>query len=409
MAADPLDPDLPVGRRIQFFRVHMGLSRPVVAERLGKSVSWLKAVETGRLLPPRLPVLVQLSGILGVRDLADLTGVLEPRTVDVLSTSAHPALPAVWSALNSYGLTGADCPPPSLAHLRERLVFAWQARHAAANHRTVLGDLLPGLLRDAQTAVRGYHGPDRARAQALLAEALNLATFYLAYQPSASLLWRAKERAMAAAQDSGHPDAIAMAAWSLAYAHRDSGDWDEAQAVTLDALTMLEPLLPDGSTRLLALYGALQFEAAFTAARAGRAGTAMHHLDEADRAAQRLPEGLYQPMTSFSTPIMTAHAVTVSVELCRGGEALRHAGQLDAAAIPSLPRRSRHQIEIARAHLLHKDLETALELVGAAADTAIETVRYNGHARQIVLEARNGPVRLRPRAEQLAYRLGLVA
>jgi len=49
--------------------------------------------------------------------------------------------------------------------------------------------------------------------------------------------------------------------------HRDAGDWDTAMAVTVDLLRALEVRVADGSTNLLALWGALQFEAAYTAAR----------------------------------------------------------------------------------------------------------------------------------------------
>ena len=66
-----------------------------------------------------------------------------------------------------------------------------------------------------------------------------------------------------------------------------------------------------------------------------------------ERPARRLPKHYYQPQTSFSRVVMGAHAVTVAVELQKSGEPVRQAERLDAAAIPSRPRRARHLIETA--------------------------------------------------------------
>jgi hypothetical protein len=46
------------GERIQVLRERKGLSRPVLAGLVGMSAGWLKGIEQGRRLPPRLPVLV---------------------------------------------------------------------------------------------------------------------------------------------------------------------------------------------------------------------------------------------------------------------------------------------------------------------------------------------------------------
>src|ERR1022692_3221045 len=50
------------GERIQILRERKGLSRPVLAGLVGMSASWLKGIEQGRRLPPRLPVLAGCSG-----------------------------------------------------------------------------------------------------------------------------------------------------------------------------------------------------------------------------------------------------------------------------------------------------------------------------------------------------------
>ena len=321
----------------------------------------------------------------------------------------HAALPQVRAAINDYALT-ADGPAPNPAHLRARLARSWAARHSAPDHRTVLGGILPGLLRDAQHLARATQGPERRKAHAILAEAYNLSQFYVAYQPAPDLLWRVAERAMLAAQESEDPEAIGGAAWLLAQAHRDAGDWDAADHVNLQALRMLAPLPPGAGTGLAAMTGALHFEAAYTAARAGRSGDAWRSWDNAKHIADRLPTAYYHPMTSFSRVIMGVHAVTVDVELRKAGESVRLARHVRADLIPSQPRRGCHLIEVARAHYLDNDMDSALHTLEDAYTAAPETIRYNGYARRIVLELlQDGTPPLRHQAELLADKVGLLS
>lgn len=401
--AAPLSP----GRRIRFWRERRGMTREVLGGLVGKSAGWVKAVETERLLPPRLPMLLRIAEVLHIRNLADLTGD-QSMPIRMFTGPGHAALPQVRAAINDYALT-VDGPPPNPAHLRGRLARSWAARHSSPDHRTVLGGILPDLLRDAQHLVRTTQGRERREASAILAEAFSLSQFYLAYQPAPDLLWRVAERAMLAAQESEDPTAIAGAAWLLAQAHRDSGDWDAADHVNLEALRMLEPLAPTADVTLRAMTGALYFEAAYTAAKAGHSGNAWHYWDKAKHVADHLPASYYHPMTSFSRIIMGAHAVTVDVELRKGGESVRLARRTRAELIPSQPRRGRHLIEVARAYHLDNDLDSALHTLEDAYTAAPETIRYNGYARRIVLELLEaGAAPLRPRAELLAEKVGLL-
>ncbi|MEV5408740.1 hypothetical protein AB0K60_07875 [Thermopolyspora sp. NPDC052614] len=51
------------------------------------------------------------------------------------------------------------------------------------------------------------------------------------------------------------------------------------------------------------------------------------------------------------------------------------------------PRRGRHLIEVARPHHLQRDHEAVLGTLKLAEQTAPETIRYNGYARRMTLEA----------------------
>ncbi|WP_407617222.1 helix-turn-helix domain-containing protein [Streptomyces sp. VTCC 41912] len=409
---DPVVEPVVFGQRMQILRTRRGMSRTVLAGLLGKSPSWVKQVECGRLQMPKLPVILRIAEVLRVGDLADLTGD-QSMSVAMFTGPGHPRLPQVRAAIDAFPLASRH-PAPSTRHLRARLVRAWQARHSAPNHRDVIGCLLPELIQGAQLAVlQADSGRERRTAQGLLAEVYGLSQFFLAYQPDPALLWRAVERGMVAAQESEDPHVIGVAAWLATQAHRDSGHahFEAADAVNLATLRYLEPFLPDAGTDVLAITGALRFEAGYTAARRGDTGTAWRYWDTARAVAERLSGDYYHPVTSFSRAVMGAHAVTIAVELHSGPESVRQATAADVtAALPSRPRRARHRIEEARGYQLDGQPEAALGTLGKAYEAAPETIRYNGYARRIVLEeSESGNQSQRRRASELAVKIGMLA
>lgn len=408
---DPYANPLAFGQRVQILRQRRGMTREVLAGLLGMSEAWVKDLERGRIQAPGLETVYRIAEALRVRDLADLTGRPDMH-VDLFTGPGHPRLAAVRAAVDSFGLTTTQ-QAPSPEHIAARLARAWRARHSAPNHREVIGALLPDLIRDAQLAVKQAETPAEWRAaQAVLAEVYSLSQFFLAYQPDASLLWRVAERSMVAAQQSDDPHTIGVSAWLLAQAHRDSGPshYDAADAVNLEALAYLEPILPDASDDVLAITGALTFEAGYTAARRGNTADAWRYWDTAQSMASRLPETYYHPVTSFSQAIMGAHAVTVAVELHAGRESVRQAARADADTIPSRPRRARHRIEQARGYQLDGQPDVAIATLDQAYEAAPETIRYNGYARSIILEETESRVTARRRrASELAAKVGLLA
>lgn len=136
----------------------------------------------------------------------------------------------------------------------------------------------------------------------------------------------------------------------------------------------------------------------------------MGALERADRVARRLGEGYRHTQTSFSLPVMAAHATTVAVELRRAGEALRAADRVDADRIASIPRRARHLIEIARAHHQRGDRHAVYALLDKSRRTASETITYNGFARAMVLDLlAQPPSGLREDVRELAGAIGVPA
>ncbi|MEU9717799.1 helix-turn-helix domain-containing protein [Streptomyces sp. NPDC047976] len=406
---DPYDNPVAFGQRVQIYRTRRGMTREQLAGLLGHHPSWVKKVETGAMRMPRLPEILAIAQALRVRRLNDLVGDMgtSPNT-DLFLGPGHDRLPAVRAALSAFPDGGEA---PSQMFLRAALDAAWAARHKAPNHRAVIGSLLPGLIRDTQLAVRQAEtAADRRDALRLKAETYFLAQFFVAYQPDPSLLWRVADRGMTAAQESEDPHAVGVAAWLSAQAHRDSGQYEEAEDVVQRALRLLEPGLADAAVEVRAIVGALRAEAGLTAAKRRETGAAWGWWERAERVAKELPSGYFHRVTSFGRPVMGAHGVTVAVELRAGGEAVRQAAGSETEVIPSLPRRARHRIEQARAYQLDGQPDAALATLEQAHAVAPETTRYNGYARAIVLEetASRLPER-RQRASRLAVDIGLLA
>lgn len=398
------------GQRVQILRERRGMTQAQLADLVALSPHTLRKIENGQQKAPGLDMVLRIAEALRVGDLADLTGHPDMH-VDLFIGPGHPRLAAVKAAIDTFTLS-SDTEPPPVAHLEARLHAAWKERHGAKNHREAVGKLLPDLIRDGQALVRHTDtANERRAAQALLAETYSLSQFFIAYQPDAALLWRVAERGMVAAQDSGDPHTIGVAAWLLGQAHRDSGarHFDAADAINLEAVRFLEPLLPDASDDVLAIAGALEFELGYTAARRRETGVAWGHWDKAKKMANRLPADYYHPVTSFGRAVMGAHAVTVAVELRQGGESARQAAKADTTVIKSRPRRARHRIEEARGYQLDNQPDVAVASLEKAFEAAPETIRYNGYARAILLEeVESTQAARRRRAAELAAKVGIL-
>ncbi|MEU5847416.1 helix-turn-helix domain-containing protein [Saccharopolyspora shandongensis] len=400
--------DLPVGTRIRQARERAGMSRPVLAGLVDRSAEWLKAVESGRLQTPKLHMLTKLAEALGISDLAELTGNGEAVSISRYAVGpAHGALNEVRAALMDYRLS-SDTRPVNLAHLRERLVAAWDLRHSSPDHRTKVGAILPGLIRDAQRAVRSRWGEERRDARRVLAGVYQLADFYVAYQPAPELVWLVADRAVTEGQDADDPYAMAAGAWALVQALRESGRWDEAISVAHDGAAQLEPYLESAPDDWRGMVGALRAENALTYARKGRHGEAWRYWESAYEIARKLGPSYRHIQSSFSLAIMHANALSLGVDLRRSGEALKAARELDPNQIVSVPRRSRHLIEVARAYAQHDESASVLEILARAERTAPETVRFNGWARDLTLKLRDQPpTGERAAVRELARRVGV--
>ncbi|MFE5289771.1 helix-turn-helix domain-containing protein [Nocardia sp. NPDC056611] len=397
-----------IGQRVRLHRERVGMARPVLAAQIGRSAEWLKALENGRIQrAPSLELLLRIARVLELDDLAVLTGDEHAVPVTVFAGERHAALTDVQAALTDYRITRSDR-PVSLEHLAERLRKAWRIRHSSPDHRSQVGALLPGLIRDAQTAARTAE--DRRAARRTLAGVYQLADFYVAYQPAPELVWMVADRAVNEGYEADDPYVIACSAWAMVQALRDSGRWEEAIALARNAIDQITPYLDreDTPDDWHGIAGALEFEIAYVHGRRGRSGDAWRGLERADDIAQQLGPTYRHVQTSFSQPVMAAHATTLGVELRQPGEALRAARSIDADHIVSVPRRGRHLIEVARAYMQRDEDTAALTMLVKSEQTAPETIRYNGFARDMVRDLlKKPPTGMRDDVRELSRRVGI--
>lgn len=401
------------GERIQTLRERKGLSRPTLAGLVGKSQSWLKGIERGTRLPPRLPDLVKLAEALGIGDVVLLVGidldVGEGASIPVASFARipHEAIPAIREAVRDPLLT-VPAGPVDLAMLAGRTADGWRLWHGSVTHRTDVGRVLPALVRDARIAARRAEGADRRTANTVLADVYALVQHELVWAAEPELVSVVADRAVSAAHEADQPPVLAGAAWTLAIVQRSMGDLDGALELAQEATALLAPRLETGTVELQAMYGALQLHAATTSARAGREGDALRYLDEGDRTAERLPAGYHHPWTQFGASNVALHAGSVHADLSKSSAARERAGQIDPGTIPSRERRARLMVETARSYHQRRDYSAALDWLERAYPVCNDSVHYSPQARQMAADAVDlgGPM-IDRRARAFAQMLGL--
>lgn len=401
----PDNATLTFGQRVHRARTRAGLTRRQTGDLVGRSSDWVKYIENGQIGMPRLPMLLQLAHVLGIDDLADLTGD-ERVSAATYTKAAHQDLPIIKRALTTYRLHTADSEPEPAEVLTARVHQAWKLWHAKGDHRSRIVALLPDLLADTQYSARLLDGPDRRRALTAQAQAYHLAQLFLSFQPAPELVMLTGDRAMTAAQEADSPRAIAAAAWYMNHVYRDANEAAEARVDLAEQAASL--LRVDDDPEDLARWGLLQLAVALSFAKCGRAGDAWRYWDKADGAARRLGRSYAHPWLIFGQGIVDGYALTMHNDLGQSGKALEVAEALDLSAIPSATRRSYHLIETARAYGMQDEGVAAVSLLTKAFKESPETIQFNLHTRSVLPElVKSGPRMVREDARSLATELGV--
>src|SRR3954470_9753872 len=149
--------ELPIGRRVAYWRGRRKMSQQVFADRLGKSKSWVDKVERGVRRLDKFSVVYEIADVLQV-DVQLLLGKDAERRPGSVNCIDQVEVEEIRAALERYDqispIFQVPPEPPALDELRKAVGHAWLTfQHAKYG---VLARALPRLLRDAQAADNGY-------------------------------------------------------------------------------------------------------------------------------------------------------------------------------------------------------------------------------------------------------------
>jgi len=302
---------------------------------------------------------------------------------------APEAVTAIRQTLLGYGpasrLAGNDVDADRAVTVLDRQVTrAWRLRQKA--QYVALGNLLPGLLADAELAARELPEQQRGHAVRLLVHAYNATSAMLKRLGDAELASIASDRAIQAAQRLDDPLLVASAYYRLANVFLPAGRLAETKEIALSAADMLEPGLASSRVQLAA-WGGLLLTAALASARQGEWAETWELFGEAKTASRRLGHDYADLHTIFGPTNLAIHGVQLSVELGDGREALRRAERVDPDRLPPslLERRSHFLIDVARGHGQRFEDAAAVATLLRAERLAPEEVRFNPLVHELVL------------------------
>ncbi len=377
--------NLTIGERVAWYRRRRGISQEVLAGLVGRTVDWLSKAENNRIELDRLSVIKSLADALDVT-LGDLLA--EPTLLEWTPDSGTRTVPALRSALMNYrqltpllGVT-TEGEPTSLDELSSSVAEVWDAyqdsRYGFATRR------LPLLLADALIAAQAYQGQQRERAHRLMAMTYQGAAMVLTKLGETDLAWIAADRGLAAAQQSGDAVVTGSLFRSVAHCLLSNGRFDAAVQLVGDASEYLRPGLSEASPEFLSIYGTLFLAGSMASARADDRATTRTFLEEAERAARRLGTDANHVWTAFGPTNVAIHRVATAAELGDMQVAVDLGPRIDTAGLPT-ERRTRHNLEVARALSAYNRMDDALAKVLEAESWAPEQVRSHYLARELVL------------------------
>ncbi|NBE84475.1 helix-turn-helix domain-containing protein [Micromonospora rubida] len=389
--------DLPVGRRIARLRARRRMTQQMLADRLGKSKSWVDKVERGVRALDRFTVIQDLADVLRVDPVALLGRGAPPSQA---ARAAVRGVDGVRAALARYdtALNVPGNPPaaPPAGELSRRARHAWLT-YQHADYPQLLRTL-PELLADAQHAHATHAnggGGDGDGAAELLVQAYRITSSVLVKLGEGDLGWFAADRAMSVAI--GDPLLTAAATVPLGQALRALDRPRPALTVTIAAAYRIVPRVwRDGPPADLALHGTLLIQAALAAAGFGDERSARELLDRAAGIADEIGEGHDRHWTSFGPTAVELARVAAAVALGAGGEAVvlheRVVGADDWRRLPA-EHRAAYLLDATRAYLRVGDPLAAGRALVDADRTAPAEVRLRPVARTLLTDlARHGPV-----------------
>jgi transcriptional regulator with XRE-family HTH domain len=367
--------DIPIGKRIKFYREGRGLSQADLGRRVNLAEDYVSQIERAARTPP-IATLQRIAGVLGT----SISALIVHPTVE--GVVGDPAAAHIYRALTDVTtLRQTAYAPPELPKLREDIDRGWAIWQGGEANYTRTGRLLPGLIIDIEKAGRSFHAPAetglRREAARIAADGYFLVRMFCNYIGRADLALLAADRANRAAEDADDPLRAARAAWDVSYGLLQDCEFESAERIALQAIAELEPRTTEGDLDLVAMYGQLQLHAALIAVRQADPWTARQLIrDKALPAARAASEGNVM-WTAFGPTNCAIHLVAIEVEAGHAIEGIRLADHVDVSQTSVMERRCRHYMEIAKCYdLKHDDMGTLTHL-RLAWDTGPEHMQHN--------------------------------
>ncbi|GGL99980.1 helix-turn-helix domain-containing protein [Micromonospora yangpuensis] len=377
-AERPNQRELPIGRQVAQWRVRRRMTQQMLADRLGKSKSWVDKVERGVRTLDRVSVLHDLAGVLRIAPAA----LLDPARPPTVTVGAVDGVEGVRAAL-AVGEPSGWRAVGSGAEVAGRLGHAWLTyQHTRYSQ---LLRILPELL-----AVVRHAAEAGIIETGTLVRAYRLTGQALVKIGEAELAWLAADRAVTLA--AGEPRWCAAGTVPLAQALRSLDRPQLAYAAALAAARQLAAEVP-GSPAARALHGALLIEAAFAAADQPDTavgldpGTADGLLQQAAASARLVVDGEDPEWTGFGPSAVGLARATAAALAGETDDALERYARLSTRPgwrrLP-VEHRAAYLLDVARACLRVGDLLAAGRLVMMAEQTAPAEVRTRPYARDLV-------------------------
>jgi transcriptional regulator with XRE-family HTH domain len=369
--------DIPIGKRLRFFREGRDLTQLQVAMRSGLSLDYISMIERGER-NPSIQSLHLLAQVLST-SLNALRG--EPQVEP--GGIGHPRMPAIYDAMLGLAGDSGGVDLDDMANRVEALANFWLGARTNNYDRTSV--MLPDIIRDAEWLRRKYRGPDRRRATRLVA-----LTYFVTRQFAKSVSRSevgvlAADRCVLAAADTDDPFLLAAARWHLGGQLLHDGQLDGAEELARRTIEELRSTI--GEDRVgLSMYGQMHLFASIVAVRKGRLHSARKYIEDAVPVANATGEtNTY--WTVFGPTNVRLHAVAVEAEASNPHDGLRAVESIDDSsllALPSIDRRSRHLMHVAWLYeQLDQDAGVVIHLQRAEREGP-EEVKYNVLAHQMV-------------------------
>ncbi|WBB79828.1 helix-turn-helix domain-containing protein [Micromonospora sp. WMMD882] len=381
--------ELPIGRRVAYWRGRRKMSQQVFADRLGKSKSWVDKIERGVRRLDKFSVLYEIADILQL-DVQLLLGKDPERRNDALNCIDQVEVDQIRAALERYDAVSAyfdQVPyPPLLSDMRKAVNHAWLTYQYGRYGMLTRG--LPKLLRDAQAADAAYDGDDQRREAAhLLGQVYQIASSVLRKLGECELAWLAGDRAMAVSQRADDQLLAGIATTRVASALLAMGRARSALELNLRFANRLAPDgVDDVPPQRLSVYGMLLLQGAMAAARTGDAATVEELFRGAQEAAHRLGGDHNHYWTCFGPTNVLLHRAAAAVELGDGGRAVETHLAIDPVAFDALlpERRAHHMLDLARGFAQIGDVTSAGEMLLKGDRLAAPEIRCRPIAHEVM-------------------------